>query len=154
MLQIAEDAAGVEQAVNFSVKRALALVHEMMNGEAGNDGVELAQRGQRVVEIVGDDGDGGIPGEAPTCSFEHCGRKIDGHSFHAGGGQLSLSKCEQAAVAGAEIKNALCCLRNKLQKGRFSFGAMEDGIGAFEIVAGVAGRSPEVDGSIRCHVCP
>lgn len=45
VLEIAEYAAGVEQSVDLGVECTLALVNKVMNREAGNDRIELAQGG-------------------------------------------------------------------------------------------------------------
>ncbi len=83
VFQIAEDAAGVEQPVNFRIKRALTVVPDVMNGKAGYDRIKLAKRGQRLVEVVGDDCDGGISGEALGSGFQHGGREVDRHRIYA-----------------------------------------------------------------------
>ena len=56
VFEVAEDASGAQQAEHVFVQRPLALVADVVNREAGDDGVEDAQLSwQRPVEIVGDD---------------------------------------------------------------------------------------------------
>ena len=148
MLQIAEDAAGVQQAVNLRIKRALALVYEMMNREAGHDSIKLAQSRQRLIEIVRDHSHRGISGKALGSGFQHRRREVDGHGIHCRlRSQPGLDQGEQPAIAGTKIEDAARGLRNKLQQRRFAFRPVRNGIGALQIVASVAGGSPEIDGS-------
>ncbi len=94
---------------NLGVERALALMHQMMNREAGDHRIKLAQRGQRLVEIVGDDGNGGIAAEALARSLQHGRRKIDRHGLNsvslADIREVRLNQRQQAPVARAEIEN-------------------------------------------------
>jgi hypothetical protein len=50
-------------------------MHKMVNHEAGNNRVELAQRGQRIVEIVRDDADGGSPAKPLPAASSIAGEK-------------------------------------------------------------------------------
>jgi len=68
--------------VNLSIEFALPFVKQMMNREAGYDRVEPSQRWQRMVEVVRDNGNGGISGEALAGGFEHRGRKVDRDRLH------------------------------------------------------------------------
>lgn len=66
--------------------------------------------------------------------------------------EIFLNQPEQASVAGAEVENAVRVGWNNFQQGCFAFGAVRDGIGAFEVVAGVVWRRPEIDGRVGGHV--
>lgn len=46
MFKVAEHASGIQNSKNFLVERALAFVHQVMDGEAGNHRVERTKRGQ------------------------------------------------------------------------------------------------------------
>src|ERR1700722_3179475 len=87
MLEVAEDSAGVQQAIDLRIKRSFPFVSHMMNGEAGNHSVELSQIdlsqiGERIIEIMNLDRNGRIAREAPGGGFEHCRREVDVYSFN------------------------------------------------------------------------
>jgi len=128
MLQVAKNSAGIQQSVDFGVECALALMHDMMDREAGDDCIELAEKGELDVEVVGYHSDGRIAGKAFLCGLNHGGRKVERHGIDLR--VLLLDEGEQAGVAGAQIEDAVRSLRDKLQQSRFAFLPMGDGIGA------------------------
>ena len=148
MLQVAKDATQVQQSVNFGIERPLALVHQMMNREAGDDGIELAQDVEMFeegfVQIVSHDSNGRLPGKALAGGLQHGGRKINSHGFSSD--LLATNKIQQASVAGAQVKDSTSRRRNELEQRRLAFLAMANRVGTFEIVAGVVVRGPEIDG--------
>ena len=54
MLQVAKDAARLQQRPDLLVERALARMRQVVNGKAGDDTVERTQSRQRAVEVVVD----------------------------------------------------------------------------------------------------
>ena len=66
--------------------------------------------------------------------------------------KILLNQREQAAIAGAEVEDAVRVFGNKFQQCGFAFGAVRDGIGALEVIAGVVGGRPEIDGWVGGHV--
>lgn len=146
VLQVAEDAPSIEHREDFGIKRALPLVHQMVNGEAGDDRVEFAQRRQRVIKIVGHNRDRGIRREALASGLEHSRGKVDGNRFHLGQGiasaladQCRLHTSEQPAVAGAQIEHPLRGGGKEFEKRGFALAAVRNGIGPFQVIAGVLG---------------
>jgi len=118
-------------------------VHDVMNGEAGDDGVELADTRQRLVEVVGYDGDRRIRGEAVAGGFQHGRGEVDGNGFGFAAhrriflDQICFNQGEQASVTGAEVEDAASIFWDEFQEGGFAFGAVRDGVGAFEVISGV-----------------
>ena len=132
MLEIAKYSAGIQLGINLSVKGTLALMDEMMNGEAGNHGVKAAQFGKRVFEIVGHNRYGAIVGKTPARRFQHGGRKINGHRFDIW--MVEFDQGQQTPVSGAEIEGMFCGRRDKFEKRRLAFDPVRDRVGAAEIV--------------------
>src|SRR5208282_3270686 len=116
----------------------------MMDREAGDDSIELAQVGKWMIEVVGNDGNGRITGKSLCGGVEHGRRKVNGDGL--GVGMLAFDQRQQSSISGAEIENAARGWGNELEQGRFALGAMLDGVGPFEVVEGVIGLSPEIDG--------
>jgi len=87
MIQITENATRIQQAVGLRIERPLALVYQVMNGEARNNRIKPAKLGKRVIEIVFNYGNARIAGEALACLGEHRWREIDRDAF--GGGPFS-----------------------------------------------------------------
>src|ERR1700681_2745748 len=114
MLEVAKNSAGGQTCINLGVKSALAFMDEMMNGEAGNDGVETVQLGERVFQIVGQNRDGAIVDKTPARRFQHGGRKIHGHRRDVW--MVEFDQGEQTPISGAEIEDALCGRRDKFEK--------------------------------------
>ena len=71
VLEVGEHAARLEEVPDLLIQRAFSLVRQMVNREARDDGVERAKRGQRSVEIVGDDSHGWVGAESGAQLFEH-----------------------------------------------------------------------------------
>src|SRR5262245_24703910 len=106
MLQIAKDAGGLQQLKNFSVKRPLALVREVMNRETRHHRVARSEIGKRPIEIVFDHGYPMVIGKAAAGAVEHGWRKID---RDARGPRTAIeNQRQQPAVARAQVKNPPC----------------------------------------------
>jgi hypothetical protein len=133
--------------MDFGVERPLAFVHDMMDREAGDDRVKLAQAGKWVIEVVGYHGNGEIAGKALLGGFEHGRREVDCDGFRVR--MLTFHQGQQSSISRTQVENAACGLGNKLQQRRFAFCAMRNRIGSFEIVEGVIGSGPEIDGHGR-----
>src|ERR1700740_1020240 len=107
MLQIAEDASRLEQIENLSIQRPLALVHEVMDGEARDYRLELAQLRQRIIQIMGDDLHRQISVKSLPDRFQHSWRKIYRHGLTLPvrpPGEFGSDQCQQPTVAGAQIE--------------------------------------------------
>src|SRR5208282_1638528 len=142
--QIAENAAGIQQVVDFGVERALALVRDMMDREAGDDSVKLAEVGKRVIEVVGYHGQRGIAGKALLGGLKHGRREVNCNRFRVR--MLAFHQGQQPSISGTQVENAARGLGNELEQRRFAFCAMRYGVGSSEVVEGVLGSSPEIDG--------
>src|SRR5579863_10253044 len=59
---------------------------------------------------------------------------------------LTAYQGQQSPVAGAKVENPPRACRNEFQQCRLALAAMGDLIGAFQVVAGVFGGSPEIHG--------
>jgi len=149
VLEIAENASGIEQPVNLLVQRALALMDKMMDCETGNDGIETAQGGKRVVEIVGDDGYPGFAGKSAPGGLEHGWGEVERDRIRVM--MLSPDQRQQASVPGAKIKDAARSLRYPFQEGGLTLVAVIDGVGALQIIASVLAGCPQVYGFTSGH---
>lgn len=143
MLEITENASGVHPGKNLGVKRPLAFMNEMVNSEARNHGIEEAELGKRILEIVANDGNGAIIGEALASSPQHGRREIDGHRHCSGAIQFDQGK--QPSIACAEIKNTARGRWNELQKSRFALHPVRDGICPLQVSQRMFGRGPQID---------
>jgi len=63
-VEVGEDAAGTEEGADFAEELALAVVLEVVDGEAGDDRVELPVLCQPVAEVVDAQLNGGVAAEA------------------------------------------------------------------------------------------
>jgi len=143
VLEIAENASRVQPGEYFGIERALAFMNEMVNSEARNHGIEVAELGKRILQIVANDGDGAIIGKALASSFQHGRREIDGHRLCFGAIQFDQGK--QTSVARAEIENARRRRWDKFQKSRFALDPVRDRVCAAQVAQRMFGRSPKID---------
>src|ERR1700686_1414948 len=119
-------------------------MHQMMDREAGDHSVELAQTGKRLVEIMCDHADGRLPGKALAGRFEHGWREVDGYTLHVRA--FLPDQAQQASVARAQIQDSAYGVRYEFEQSGLAILTMGDRVGAFEIVAGMFVRGPEIDG--------
>jgi hypothetical protein len=71
VLEVGEHTARLEEVPDLPIQRAFSLVRQMVNGEARDDGVEPAKRGQRMIEIVAHDSHGWVGAESGAQLVEH-----------------------------------------------------------------------------------
>jgi len=135
VLEIEEHATGREQGEDLSVERALAVVREVVDGEAGDDGVELAKRRQRIFEVVRDDGDGALGGEEFLEGLQHGGGEVERDEACAGTGGSDEGK--KSSAAAADVENAARGCGHEFKQGGFAFNAVRDGVGAAQVFEGV-----------------
>jgi hypothetical protein len=119
-------------------------MHEMVNREARHDGVKCAQSGQRAVEVMDDQSYRRIVTKTFASRIQHRGREID--CDRVGRRMLSFHQREKASVSRTEIEYPVRALRNELEQRRFAFLAMRNRIGPLEIIEGVVGLAPKVNG--------
>ena len=72
MLKVTEDSARCEQRKDFPIKLALSFMGAVVNGEAGDDGVEGAELWQRAIEVVLDDVDMRMSSETLSTPMPMC----------------------------------------------------------------------------------
>jgi hypothetical protein len=137
VLQIAKDSIWVQHPVNLAIQRSLAFVDEMVNGEAGDHGIELTKFGQRIIKIVFYYSHSSIINKPLADGVQHGGREVHRHGI--GTRMLSANQSQQAPIASAQIQNSPGVLRNELQQSRFSFHSVGYLVGTSEVVAGVLG---------------
>jgi hypothetical protein len=82
----------------------LRSVLEVVDRHRRDDRVEAPERGQRPGEVVLDDLDALVVGEALARRVEHEGREVEADAEHPRA--VGLEQGEQAAVAGAEVEDA------------------------------------------------
>src|ERR1039457_14971 len=109
----------------------------MMDREAGDDSIKLAQVGEWVIEVVGYHGNGSIAGKALLGGVEHRGREVNGDGFRVR--MIAFYQGQQSSVSSAQIENAARGWGNELEQRRFAFRAMRNRVGSFEVVEGVIG---------------
>ena len=142
MLQVAEDAAEGEPVEDLGVESALARVRAVVDGEAGDDGVEHAEVGQRDVEVVSDDLDQGVTGEALPRRLEHRRREVEADGPHPR--PVDLEEGEQPAAAGAEVEDARDVAGDQVEQDGLPLGAVGDAVGARQVGEGMLARGPLV----------
>jgi len=101
VFEVQEYSAGGEDFVDFGVEFLFAFVGAVVDGEAGDDGVELAEGGKGMFEIVVDDRNLRIVLEAGAGGLEHGGGEIERDTF--GLGAIEAEEGQESSVAGAEI---------------------------------------------------
>ncbi len=143
MFQIAKDAARSKQIVYLGVERPFPFVNEMMDGETGNDRIELAQVWKWTFEVVGHDSHRGVATKAFLRGCKHRGRKINRH--RGGVRVVHLDQGKQASVARTEVEDAPHRWSDEFQKCGFAFHAVRNRVRAAQVVEGVFSRGPEID---------
>jgi len=108
VLEVREHAAGLEQVEDLAVQRPLALVLEVVDGHGRDDDVEAPELGQRCRQVVLDELDALVAGEAVAGRIEHELGEVQAHPVHAG--TTGLQEGEQPTVARAEVEEnpAVC----------------------------------------------
>jgi hypothetical protein len=144
VFQIAEGTAGIQQGVDFGIECALALVHDMMDREAGDDRIKPAEVGKGIIEVVGYDGNGRIAGKALFGGLEHGWREVDCNGFRVR--MLTFHQGEQSSISRTQVENAARGLGNELEQCRFAFCAMWNGVGSVEVFEDVISAGPEIGG--------
>jgi hypothetical protein len=79
------------------------------------------ERGQRLGQVMLDELDALVVGEARACRLEHELGEIKAHTVHLGA--IDTQQGEQAAVTGPEVEDATSVARNMLKQHAFSLGA-------------------------------
>jgi hypothetical protein len=137
VFEVVEDAAGIKDFEDFGVEGFFAFVGAVMDREAGDDGVELAERRKRFVEVVVDDGDFRVVAESRAGGFEHGWREIEGDGF--GLRAIDAQEGEKATVPGSEVENTTSVARNEIYQNAFALDAVRNFVGAREVFEGVFG---------------
>jgi len=96
-------------------------VLEVMDGHRRDDGVKAPERGQRFSQVVADELDPLVPGEALACRREHQLGEVNADTAHVAA--VVLQQGEQAAVAGAEVEDARGFASDLLEQHALSLGA-------------------------------
>ena len=122
MFEVAEDSARNKKRPDLRVKLAFALVRNMVDGKAGNDGIEVAEGGQGLGHVVREDLDAAVLGKAGPSVREHWFREIEGYAF--GFRTFEKDQRKESSIAAAEIENALRVFRDFRQESFFAFGAV------------------------------
>ncbi len=81
MLEIAEDSAGIQASEDFSIEFAFARMYKVMNREAGDDGIEVPEFGQRFAQVMLDYLHERIGRESVTQTVEHRRGEIESDGF-------------------------------------------------------------------------
>jgi len=147
MLEVREHAAGLEELEDLAVERALAVVLEMVDGHRRDDGVEAPECGQRLHEVVFDELDAFVAGEALAGRVEHELGEVQAHPVHAG--PVDLEQGEQAAVAGSEVEDAARVARHLLGQHALSLRTVPDAVGQREVPVNVRSGGPFLGGHRR-----
>ena len=137
MLEIAEDSVGIQASEDFSVEFAFACMDQVMDCEAGDDRIECPKFGKRFAKVMFDNLDAWIGREAVMQTVEHRRGEVERDGF--GVGAIGKNKGEQAAIAAAEVEDAIRGRWNKLQQGTLAFRAVWDRVRPGEIVECVFG---------------
>ena len=103
VLQIAEHPTGLEDVPAFPIKSPLALMGEVVNGEARANDVLSTQIRKRQRQIMLDDTNPVMPTESFTGTGDHGRRKVDGKTCRFRASQEQ--KTQQPAITRAEIEN-------------------------------------------------
>ena len=128
VFEITEDSRRVQAVEDFSIQRALAIVRKMMNREAGDDGVEVAEIRKRIIEVVRNHRYTRIRRKLVLQFGEHDGREIDRDEPRVRA--CRLYEIEQASSATSEIENTRWIFRKTLEQGGFAFDPVRNGIGS------------------------
>jgi hypothetical protein len=75
VLEVAEDATRIQQPINFAVQSTFFLMHEVMNGKAGNHRIKRTEIRQGGVHVVLDNAHPRIPGERLRTASSIAGEK-------------------------------------------------------------------------------
>jgi len=149
MLQVAENTAGVQYAEDFSVQGALAVVHQMMNREAGDDSIERAELRQSLIHVMGDDLHTRVTGKTLSRLFEHRRREIQCHSLRLR--MRSAHQCQQSAIPCTKVENTPRHRRHELEQRCLAFSAVANQVGAFQVTPDVLARTPKGYRAFRAH---
>ena len=118
----------------------------MMDRERRHNGVEGAPRvGQWIIEVVLDHLDLVDIVKSLVRRFEHLGREV---GCHCGDVWMHLADdADDVPVPGPEVEHAPNGCREELEHGVVTLVAVRDVAPALQVVAGVRGIGPEIDGS-------
>ena len=133
VLDVGEHPARTEAVEDLAVERALTVGNEVVDREAGDDEIELAEVGrQRVVEIVAPDLDPSTPANRSRARSSISSWKS--RPTPAAPGRAAKHEREHVAVAGTEVEHPLDALGDHLEHRRVAVGAMRDRIPLRQIV--------------------
>lgn len=113
-IEVREDPARLEESVDFSKQLSLALVFQVMNRQSGDDDVGRPRVREPVPQVVAAQTDLGIAVESLLRPVEHWCRRVEPYRF--GLWMTSSDERQQPPVAGAEVKESLDSLRQRLQQ--------------------------------------
>jgi len=138
MLEIAENATGIQYPENFGIERPFARVYQMVNGETRNNCIKPTHVGQRLVQIMSDDVDSLVARKTMGSGFQHSRREVERDRLHVR--MLAFDQSQQAAIAGAKIEHSPGRGGNKFKQRRLAFAAMRNRIGTAYVIARMLGR--------------
>lgn len=113
-IEVREDPARREQSMDFSKQLSLALVFQVMNRQSGDDDVSRPRVRELVPQVVSAQTDQGVAVESLLRSVEHWRGRVEPYRF--GLWMTSSDERQQPPVAGAEVKESLDSLRQRLQQ--------------------------------------
>src|SRR5689334_1388322 len=148
VLEVEERPPGPQALVDLAVQGVLACVRHVVDREAAHDQVERSPvGGERIVEVVGDDVDAVVAGEAGAGAGQHLGGEVGRGRPHAGA-QLAHQR-EGHAVAGAEVEHALDLGRQELRERGHALRPVRDLVPRAQVGARVLCVDPAVLGHRR-----
>src|ERR1700730_14426212 len=112
----------------------------MVDGERGDDSIEASKCGERLDEIVLEDLDAPIVGEALACCCEHGLGEVKADTSDLG--TLALQERQQAAVSRAEVKHATSVIGEMLEQDALSLCTVWESVCPVEIAQDTLGESP------------
>src|ERR1051326_2686097 len=113
VLQITEHTAGNKPVEYLFIKRALAFICNVVNGEAGHYYIKHTEIRQWFIQIVSLDRDGRVSGETLSRKLQHRRREIDPNSFYLRP-QL-FGDADKPTRASSNVQNACCFGRQMFQ---------------------------------------
>ena len=128
--------------MHFGVELALACVGEVMDRERRHDGVELAQLRERPVEIVFDDRDRIVVGEAGSRRVQHGGREVEPDGLNVG--PDAPHQREHDAVTRAQVEYPSGPPEH-LEEDTASFGTVGDLVACLQVRDRMGGVGPAID---------
>ena len=131
VFEVAEHAPRPEPLEDLAVQRELACVVKVVDRKAGDHGVETAEIGQPVGEIMPHEAHARLIGESIASRRQHRLGKVEAHTEAVG--SVAPQQPQQPSIAGTQVEDPSGVARDMIEQDALTLGAVRKRVGPGEV---------------------